>query len=980
MEKSKSMQRPEPKLALITPSASPPSSHPFPPHPYRIPDQASPTKRARLSSAPRQIQPHTSSSSSSGPLDAMDFHKAREESTMRLLDVWAGLAERYSRPLDEDDIIDITTGEVVKDRGVVRAFQKGTVGAFVDPEDDDEDGVEENEDEDGVDELDAFANPGLHDIEFDGRGVPPVREVDPRDAEDLREFLEAERSRREVYGSEVDDTEGSLDDSQTDDAYTEESRYSAPADASSFDDATPEEDEDDDDTSNAPDESQTPHRGVSVHTDLGSDDELDNWEYDEASIVYRLPKTDDSDSEVEIVDPPAKAPSPSPEIPFTSAKTMEILSRDARKRRTAPVQRQLQTPPQSQTPSSIPSATPDDYFVQLSPASSPPRSSSRFSSQYCSSPIRPEKSRQHSSKPRSEHKRTPASYAKRAGSTHPIPRLDLAKVSGERPMKPSLQHPSATSHVPEASTLFSTSLSKPRRQSVFTPKIGRAKGTPKPTVEVVIEKRPPFQATKALNNASESSEQEVLKKDNDNARKSGTSARAKGKQKAMPGDEWMESLKAARDSDDEIVMLLSPTSSRKETPRPPQSRPRRLSASDSSSISMDARVLLSEHDSSMSTEPKYEQVPLRKASTAGKKRKRIVSSAENDSDLNELPPQQSTDSESVESEAIKEPDIKHKENQRSVSKQCARSSDYDIDDISQEEYDEQLQQERHFSRAPPHFGDHPYYPYPQPPYPPPHPHEQQLHPRMYAPIPDPRAQLIITQALHQLSALVGGAWTPLPPPPGSHIRGSTPFMPSRHRHYRTDVPGSIYSTPTHHPHPYPYAYDPNMSRATLPPDSPEVRSSSPLMESVSGGGRRKSLVRRSQSRGRRVSFRLEEGVMDTMEISASPAVRGKGDCPPRDREKTHRVDSAPKEHASVMQKKGRGKEVTRRKMPNSDSEAEVEVEVEVETLSRGRSSMRSQTPGPPAYVEDLRSAKQKVTATSRGRSRSRPPQSTVERR
>jgi hypothetical protein len=58
---------------------------------------------------------------------------------------------------------------------------------------------------------------------------------------------------------------------------------------------------------------------------------------------------------------------------------------------------------------------------------------------------------------------------------------------------------------------------------------------------------------------------------------------------------------------------------------------------------------------------------------------------------------------------------------------------------------------------------------------------------------------------------------------------------------------------------YPYLYDPDFSRGTLPPDSPEQgRHATPL---------RRSLVSRSHSRGRKVSFRLDGEESDIEEIS-----------------------------------------------------------------------------------------------------------------
>jgi hypothetical protein len=106
----------------------------FPPPPSPQPSASSsigtsgdglpPTKRRRLvestsiwgSSSP--LTPRSSSSHPEHPSPAT-LHDARTASTARLLDTWSSLAERYNRRLDEDDIVDILTGEVIEDRGVL---------------------------------------------------------------------------------------------------------------------------------------------------------------------------------------------------------------------------------------------------------------------------------------------------------------------------------------------------------------------------------------------------------------------------------------------------------------------------------------------------------------------------------------------------------------------------------------------------------------------------------------------------------------------------------------------------------------------------------------------------------------------------------------------------------------------------------------------------------------------------------------------
>ena len=134
------------------------------------------------------------------------------------------------------------------------------------------------------------------------------------------------------------------------------------------------------------------------------------------------------------------------------------------------------------------------------------------------------------------------------------------------------------------------------------------------------------------------------------------------------------------------------------------------------------------------------------------------------------------------------------------------------------------------------------------------------------PIPDVRAQFIITQAMHQLSALVGTPWTP--PHDSSFIH-----TPSRHHRSRRAI--SILNTP-YHPHPHPYSYDPNLSFATLPLESLPESISSPEKLSSSHGPRKSSMARaRSRSRGRQVSFKIDSSdqveVYDRVDIYSSPS-------------------------------------------------------------------------------------------------------------
>ncbi|KAH9891633.1 hypothetical protein C8Q73DRAFT_666708 [Cubamyces lactineus] len=192
-----------PRPPLITPSLSPPSSRI-----QRIPDRPAPPKQPRLSSTP--------SRASSSRLPSTQPGELRLEASTRLFAFWDQLAERYNKPLDEDDIVDLRDLNFLKDRGVTRsATQSYKIGCFGTQdarddgssqaeEDDVENVLEEEEDaapDDSADELDLIGPLQRYKRWY----VPPVNEQDPEDAEAFREFEEAERRRRELYGEDEED-------------------------------------------------------------------------------------------------------------------------------------------------------------------------------------------------------------------------------------------------------------------------------------------------------------------------------------------------------------------------------------------------------------------------------------------------------------------------------------------------------------------------------------------------------------------------------------------------------------------------------------------------------------------------------------------------------------------------------------------------------------------------------------------------------
>ena len=462
-----SLRKSPEKPPLITPSASPPPVRSFFPQPYRLSDSAPPLKKQRFLSISRQSSVQSSSPAKSTPEPPLDLQKEREASTLRLLDVWSQLADRYNRRLDEDDIVDIRTGQIVKDNGVIRRSRKLEFGADSEPKNNKEDdGADAEEDED---ELDLFAQENGESNEvhsdMDGRRVPPVAPLDPRDAEDLRQFLEAERIRREACGSEPEDDFESIpsfeDDDEQGNASDSERVTSDDAEEVDEDESGEEgKEERENEQDDKPDDPPW-DRSSSVVDDSSSDDELNNWEVNEASIVYpttkkdevdRVAPTSDSDSDVEIIEPP---------ISTKAARTPKLTKEPLRTPHT-----QLQTPPYSKSSEDIDIGC-SNYLVQPS-ASPPPILSSPASHPKVFPPKRGR------GRPRLKHS-APLNLGEDEIS---IPRIDLAelsKVNAQRKL----------SKKTTAKVLDSKKLPRPKLEN------SPAK-IPRLIPEVVIVKRRPF--------------------------------------------------------------------------------------------------------------------------------------------------------------------------------------------------------------------------------------------------------------------------------------------------------------------------------------------------------------------------------------------------------------------------------------------------------------------------------------------------------
>ncbi|KAH7921562.1 hypothetical protein BV22DRAFT_1132191 [Leucogyrophana mollusca] len=243
----------EPRPPLITPSPS-------------LPPQDRVQKRSRLTATP------TPSSSSRPHTPSSDVHSARRESTLRVLNVWAQLAERYNKRLDEDDIIDLYTGAIINDRGVLRAAGRdrafGTAVHAEEAQEGEEDSEQDQEREEGpdYDELDSLAR--------QLRNVPPLSAT--TDAEDLTEFLEAEKRRREVGGEEAEgEDELSIEELAELRKALGKKPGVEPSDELSSEERNGEG-------------LATPAAQLPIEEDEESEDELGIWEYDEACAVYRV--------------------------------------------------------------------------------------------------------------------------------------------------------------------------------------------------------------------------------------------------------------------------------------------------------------------------------------------------------------------------------------------------------------------------------------------------------------------------------------------------------------------------------------------------------------------------------------------------------------------------------------------------------------------------------------------------------------------
>ncbi|CAE6404437.1 unnamed protein product [Rhizoctonia solani] len=180
-----------------------------------------PTKRRRVNQSGTVSSTPTPSPAPTPIIDLDALDAARRRAAGRVLSLWESLAEKYARPIEEDDEIDILTGKICRDRGVLRSVsERGwKIGSFgealeVEPlvlvsegetetgtsEADDEGEVEDDTEGDRAEDTEEGEEDPLGSWSYDWqyRVLPPPRpELSPQDAEDLKEFLAVENAIQE---------------------------------------------------------------------------------------------------------------------------------------------------------------------------------------------------------------------------------------------------------------------------------------------------------------------------------------------------------------------------------------------------------------------------------------------------------------------------------------------------------------------------------------------------------------------------------------------------------------------------------------------------------------------------------------------------------------------------------------------------------------------------------------------------------------
>ncbi|KDQ62415.1 hypothetical protein JAAARDRAFT_189742 [Jaapia argillacea MUCL 33604] len=980
------------RFPLITPSASPPVSRSF--H-----DGPSPPKRARTSRAP-------SSSLSGTPAQdpALDLHSARRDSSLRVLSIWSQLAEKYTRRLDEDDIIDLRTNSVIKDHGVLRGTDNQyEVGFFADAEEDERNqtdggsegaGAQTEEGEDDVDEIDAFApEADISDeleLERMRNKVPPVQEMNPADAEDLREFLATEQRRREILGDEEDSSEDGLDlrfqpdedddvevssalgevedgDEQTEEVQAGEVEMDEGREEEDDEDEGVEADKDGEHTLEQVQHDEPPRPTVVGRAfspdDSSSEDEFGAWgQEDEASAVYLVGANPPPEAEPLESSPPSPEPPPPPRYTRSVAKkeprrqrdSIWLSSQDSEPPPIIPAHDVPKTRAQSRPVKKAPSElSPPSPVLSPPQLHTPPQSSSPIIE---SSPLLPPQ------RPIVEPTERPST------STAPALNQPVSELSSSRPKPRPAFKGKLKPLDPRNGLMSDVQTYRPDLDyaQLPTPKLFNRGPSVKPRLqcEVVITRRPSNGkvATKKPSNTSLSDEiipheeSDIVKalKSANGVGSRRAPSRSKGKEKERPREDTRDNtLKGGRSlhADEDIIDLtlspeLSPVKARrsrsvKKTERHPTSEPsspimrsrgskRKRVLSDSSSAATSARPTpVKEISPSVSGSFNSSPESRKHGTNSALKPEDGVDESDDDLDHTSSPPRS-----------------------RSVSRTSRRSASKHPPPV--------LRQNTHAASVPP-----------------------PAFPSHGAPHYDPiQGQYLLAQAISHLTYVMtatgfpgvnqppqhpwpnqsssgSSSFPPYPHAPYPHHTPWAPITPTHRSHHRTNhdqrsssppstagpsMSNSVYTTPSsHHPQPYPYMFDPSMSNATLPPSSP-VPSSPPLSPGLDHRSKSRG---RSKSSGRRVSFKLDSGSEERLQLEAvddskrAPRMKGKPPEPQRMDEGSAPSREMPPDDPQLLPKassKGKGKT---RAISDDDLPSPTQV---MGIPERGR------TPGPPSKL------------------------------
>ncbi|THH07630.1 hypothetical protein EW146_g9260 [Bondarzewia mesenterica] len=326
-----------PVLSLITPSASPPASRTSLHASSRLPEQPSPVKRARLIQKSSSDSPHPSSTSNAERFNSIDIESARKAAYAQLQNAWSQLAGRYTRrSLDEDDIIDLRSIDIVKDHGNIRSLSR----------------------EDDYDELDALGPEA--DIQLGTRRVRALSvayEKDPAYAADVQAFLEEEKAWKERASNRLEE-------------YSEEENAPAgkiPRGIEDEDDGESEEGEEKHHGKIGPRAmSQAAKQPYRAHppSDDDSEDELGAWVQDESSAIYRVVR---DTTPLDDTDTGDDSPTPSvvprtPHLQVSDDEVIEITDSDSSNENDSP------------TPSVVPRTphlqVPDDEVIEITDSDS----------------------------------------------------------------------------------------------------------------------------------------------------------------------------------------------------------------------------------------------------------------------------------------------------------------------------------------------------------------------------------------------------------------------------------------------------------------------------------------------------------------------------------------------------------------------------------------------------------------------------------